>query len=499
MAFTEDKNLLGSVRADKERKTVSISSSNDTTEKALSYGSTSKFYELETGEVVDIVLDSFHPKINEIIKQITVNDDEVTKGYTGWNFIGYAKIRLINSETNVPYENLKWYAPKVNTIKKYPLLHELVIVGEFTSDKALGNHTARVQYYDPDPLNIYNSIVENSIPNVSIDDKNNLKTNNTAQSINQIENYKDSESGGGVNQTFDDDVEKYSYIDSTNPNGDKLGNVFDANYNIHPIIPFEGDTIIEGRFGQSIRMSSTGNYANKQDIPGGGQCPNWWSEYGVNGNPILIIRNGQSDVFSNFDIDSPIIEHFDGDGATILLTAGQRIDFKPACDNMVTWQKRQPYTLYNSQGGDGYKTIKMSDYPFSGNQIMMSSDRIVMNARQNEFMVYANGDIGFSTNGNFHINCEQMYINAKGVNNMTADAGGEADDNKKEPAVLGYQLTNLIQGIINRIVRLRFPGAPGAVDKTTADELQRFVKNEIHNIISKQTYIKQEKSQEIKV
>lgn len=499
MAFTEDKNILGSIRTDKERNPVSINSSTETADKALSYGSNSKFYELETGEVLDIVLDANHPKINEIIKQITENDDEVESGYTGWNFIGYAKIRLVNSETNIPYENLKWYAPKVNTIKKYPLLHELVIVGEYTSDKAINNHSARVQYYNPDPLNIYNSIVENSIPNVSIDNKNNLKSNNSTKSANQIQNYKDSETGSGISETFDDDAEKYNSMDSTNPNGDNLGNIFTANYKIHPLTPFEGDTIIEGRFGQSIRMSSTSNYAERKNIPGSSQSTNWWSEEGLNGDPILIIRNGESSIFSDFDVDTPIVEHFDDDGAVIILTAGQRIDFKPACDNMVTWQQRQPYTMYNSNGDNGLKTLAMDNYPFSGNQIMMASDRIVMNARQNEFIVYANGDIGFSTNGNFHINCKQMYINAEGVNNMTAASDGKADDNKNEPAVLGFQLTNLIQGIINRIVNLRFPGSPGAVDKITSDELQSFVKNEISNIISKQTYIKKEPMQEIQV
>lgn len=496
MAFTEDKNIMGSILEDKKRNAVSIASSTQATSAALAYGSTSKFFELETGEVVDIILDQFHPKLSEIKSQITTKDTEYNTGYTGWNFIGYAKIRLINTDINKPYENLMWYPPLFNGIKRLPLLHELVIVGEFTSDKAIGNHTARTQYYIPIPLGVHNSLVDNAMPNVSIDEKTKSSTDGGAD---KAKNYQESETGAQAGQSLDDDVQQYNPDDSSNPNGDFLGNTYDANYNIRPLIPFEGDTIIEGRFGQSIRMGSTLDYANTKEIPGGGQFPNWWSEEGINGDPILIIRNGQSPLVEELEIDEPTVEDFDEDGAVIMLTGGQRIDFKPACDNMVTWKKTQPYTIYNSEGNEGLKTIAMDNYPFSGNQIMMASDRIVMNARKNEFMVYANGDIGFSTNGDFHINCRALRINAAENHNMTAPPKGKADAAKGEPAVLGRQLSNLIQGMVRKILALRYPGAPGVVDASTARELRKYVSNELDKICSKQAFHKAEKGKEVNV
>lgn len=478
MAFTEQNKVMGSLFTDKQRKPLEIASTAEAASAALSYES-GKFYELESAEVIDIILDPFHPE------------------FTNWNDIGKIKARLINSEVNKDVQSLQWINPSTNGIKKFPLLHEIVIVGEFASDKSVDNHTARNQYYFMPPLNIFNSVNENTMPNVSIDTKES-NVDKKDYEKNQIENYNERTSGATTEQSFEYDVAVGT--NEKNPNGDYLGNTFLQNYDIVPLLPFEGDTILEGRFGNSIRFGSTIKLnESSPEIPGGGHMPNWWSEEGINGDPIMIIRNGQSPLSSKTEIDEPAVEDLDSDGAIIMLTSGQTIDFCPACDNMVTWQKTQPHTLYNSQGKEGLKTNLMRDYTFSGNQIIMSSDRIVMNARKNEFMVYANGDIGFSTNGDFHINCRALRINAQENHNMTAAPNEKADAAKGEPAVLGRQLSNLIQGIVNKVLALRYPGAPGVVDDISAEDLRQYVSDEIDKICSKQAFQKSEPGKEVNV
>lgn len=471
MAFKEIKQKTVEYR-DRQLAAPSLATKSDTVTSTRTVD-TGNFYELESAEVVDIILDQFHPEFND------------------WSDIGKIKARLIHSEVNRNIDSLQWIKPLNNGFKKYPLLHEIVIVGEYTSERSNENASVREKYYMMPPLNVFNSVQENAIPNVSIDS---LRTVDKADSANQVDNYQESETGANVEQTFDEDVEEKATEE--NPNGDNLGNSFIPNYDVSPLLPFEGDTIIEGRFGQTIRMGSTIKFnEDSANIPGGGHQPNWWSEEGINGEPILIIRNGQAQSENETEIDELAIEDIDKDGASIYLTAGQTIHFTPACDNMVTWQKTQPYTMYNEKGekDKGLKTLQMEKYPFNGNQIIMSSDRIVMNARENEFMVYANGDIGFSTNGDFHINCRALRINAQEQHTMTAPKEGEADAKKSEPAVLGDQLLEYITGIVDRILELRYPGAPGVVDSTSAIKLKRFIKTESKKILSKQTYIKKEK------
>ena len=93
--------------------------------------------------------------------------------------------------------------------------------------------------------------------------------------------------------------------------------------NIKPLLPYGGDIMIEGRYGNSIRFGST----NTQKSP-----PNNWSNEGIPGNPITIIRNGQSGSTEGFsDEFSSILEDINEDDSSIYLCSDQQItNFKKA-------------------------------------------------------------------------------------------------------------------------------------------------------------------------
>jgi hypothetical protein len=67
----------------------------------------------------------------------------------------------------------------------------------------------------------------------------------------------------------------------------EYGKTFNIKDNIRSLISFEGDHILEGRWGNSIRFGSTVTNSNTQSP---------WSLSGNNGDPIIIIRNGQTSV-----------------------------------------------------------------------------------------------------------------------------------------------------------------------------------------------------------
>jgi hypothetical protein len=88
--------------------------------------------------------------------------------------------------------------------------------------------------------------------------------------------------------------------------------------------------ILEGRFGNSIRFGSTNN---SQEISN----PNAWSDSGNTGDPITIIRNGQS---SNLDEKGwlPTTERINEDASSIYLTSNQRLqNFTQASPYMESW------------------------------------------------------------------------------------------------------------------------------------------------------------------
>ena len=91
--------------------------------------------------------------------------------------------------------------------------------------------------------------------------------------------------------------------------------------NIRPLLPYLGDTLIEGRYGQSIRFGST---INTNIEKGGSDKPNNWSNEGNPGSPITIIRNGQTE-----DPTKPSFEHIlediNKDNSSIYLCSNQQI------------------------------------------------------------------------------------------------------------------------------------------------------------------------------
>ncbi len=224
--------------------------------------------------ITDIILDPSHNKF---------------KDYGGYDSIGtifYTELNQSNSDTDSTAR------PLFTFIKNYPLINELVLI---TSTKDKDNKTSA--YYFP-PLNIWNHPHQNALPYI----KNTQNTN------------------------YEQAIERKLEDGST---GINLGKYFQEKLNIKPILPYEGDTIIEGRFGNSIRFGST----NKSDKVG---TQNNWSTIGELGDPITIIKNGQSDSLDKGWVHS--IEDIMSDASSIYMTSNQQLsNFTPASLNQKTF------------------------------------------------------------------------------------------------------------------------------------------------------------------
>ena len=98
------------------------------------------------------------------------------------------------------------------------------------------------------------------------------------------------------------------------------------------------------------------------------------------------------------------------------------------------------------------KFIPESPNTFQGNQVIINSDRLVFNAKEDAILAYSNKAIGFSTNGNFHFDTDnsgdaKFIVNAPniylGLNNLRT---GELPT---EPAVLGHELKGTLEQILD--------------------------------------------------
>jgi hypothetical protein len=190
-------------------------------------------------------------------------------------------------------------------------------------------------------------------------------------------------------------TEKY-YVNAINLWGDSqvnsqtlnskssLGKTFIEDPNIRSILNYEGDHIIQGRKGNSIRFGTTVRVASNR---------NEWSDIGTEGHPITIISNGHK-----YDKNKDFyIEQINEDASSLYLTSNQIIPLKVEVKNPLN-----PITLPESVG----------DY--SNSQAILTAGRVILNSKFDEVMIFASTNIEISTNNYINLNGGRVYINVKG-------------------------------------------------------------------------------------
>ena len=149
---------------------------------------------------------------------------------------------------------------------------------------------------------------------------------------------------------------------------------------INPLLPFPGDTLLEGRYGQSIRLS----HFNSQQHP--------WLGEGALGGAITIISNGQK---STEDGTTAILEDINEDASILALLENASIG--------ITDQSKR----------DSYEEAIENGYTFRGNQAILASGRLFLNARDESILLSAqNASIGLSSD----------TVNIDGVSSIRLDA-----------------------------------------------------------------------------
>ena len=86
---------------------------------------------------------------------------------------------------------------------------------------------------------------------------------------------------------------------------------------------------------------------------------------------------------------------------------------------------------------------------YQGRQVLINSDRLVFNAKDDSILLYSDKVIGFSTNGSFHFDTTNIDDNKFIVNAPNIYLGLTMDDSlPPNPAVLGDELGEFLGGDI---------------------------------------------------
>jgi len=317
--------------------------------------------EIFSSRVKDIILDKAHPEFNN---------------YGEWASIGVILIESVNQPTTnkavIPVY------PLFPNIKHYPLINEIVTVLSLPSTGLEFNTDSSRLYYLP-PTNIWGSQHHNAIPG------------NSGLVPSQQKDYQQT-SAGSVRRVTDGGTEIV------------LGNTFIEQLNINPLQPFEGDHIIEGRFGQSLRFGSSEGK-----------------------DPITKIRNGQGE--ETTEGWTTIEEDINEDKASIYLTSTQQVNLEPNIFN------------YNS-----YTTAPENVKDYSSNQVLINSGRLVLNANQDSVLISSARSINLNSQDSVNIDSKNQVV----INSPNILLGHRSKD-ATEPLLKGDITIELLSELVDEL------------------------------------------------
>jgi hypothetical protein len=325
--------------------------------------------------VKSIILDESHPLFLKL---------------GGWNALGTIEYEEVtSSSTNSTALSVAY--PLNPNARIFPLINEIAYIISLPSTDIGKKNISSRKYYISN-VGLWNHPHHNGYPIIS---------NVLPES--QQKDYLQTTAGSVV-------------ITTNDPTKISLGKTFIERSNIHPLLPFEGDVIHEGRWGNSIRLGST--------VKG---TPNTWSNTGENGDPITIIRNGQGTQTKEGWI--PITENPLIDNSSIYLTSTQTI---PIIVSSV-----RDYVSYPN----GQQPTSIDKY--AGSQIILNSGRLVFNTSEDHLLLSSAKSINLNSEESVNVDTPVFAVQS---NKMYLGSSRAT-----EPLMLGNQTVKTLKDLIDAL------------------------------------------------
>lgn len=203
---------------------------------------------------------------------------------------------------------------------------------------------------------------------------------------------------------------------------DDLGKTFIENEDIRPLLSFEGDYIIQSRKGSGLRFGTTTKLHSDK---------NEWSSVGNDGDPITILVNGY--ITTDTGSLTPNIEEINKELSSIYMSSTQKIPLIPGVS--IT----NPINSF------------LAPNKYISPQIILNSDRVIINSKKDEVLIFATTNIELNTDNIININAGQ-YVH---INSDKILLGTKSDNTvPDEPVLLGGQTVILLEQMITALSAL---------------------------------------------
>jgi hypothetical protein len=244
--------------------------------------------------------------------------------------VGRVQFRFI-SQSGIDSDSLSWAFPLVPYYRMYPVIGELVVIADFNG-----------RYYWLSILNVLNTVNNNLQSNIT---ERNIKT----QTQGDVNQYKESQASGIP-------------TDENEKSGSPGETFINKRLKIGILSPNEGDTIIEGRYANSIRLGNN----PESNLPN--------------------IKISVRDLLDDFAIDKEDLDKH----SCIFITTDEILTFNPI--------------------GIPISDVNNPPSEYNGKQIYITSDRLIFSAKLNEILMFSNKLISFASLDNFSVDTDKKII-----------------------------------------------------------------------------------------
>lgn len=188
----------------------------------------------------------------------------------------------------------------------------------------------------------------------------------------------------------------------------------------NPLRPFEGDVILEGRKGQSIRFSES-----FRNTP--------WQGSRADLSTIAIT----SGIYSTGNPTEYVVENINADASSIYLLQGQSIPL----DVQHEWK-------HNGMTSYGSNVYPLDAKSYTGNQIVLNSGRIYLNSKTEHVLISAQQYVGL-LGDQIHLDAIRNINFAAPTLNLTADS---LNPKKRQHAVKGTALALELKALYTALI-----------------------------------------------
>ena len=273
----------------------------------------------------------------------------------------------------------------------------------------------------------------------------------------------------------------YKEVNSTGTSNSSTGNnknkkeTYKVKEKIKFLQPTEGDTILSGRVGNTIRFSEFFLTAD-----------------GKTSSPSIFIRNFQDPTLDDKPIGTLVKEDINKDGSSIYITSNKvQIPFKE-----TTKKEKVAFKPYPSK--------------LEGNQIYINSDRVLISAKKEEFILFSTKTAGIITDSKFTVDAKddvylhtdkniilhskdsnKIFLNSeRGKIYLGKDKGEGAAGAEVQQMVLGGELVKILTDLIKEITLQVFatPCGPTSPGPTNVANFQA-ISAQLQTILSQNNFL----------